>query len=229
MSVKKILLVSSILILGGAFTYIGIADAVKTKDSLDFQQVELKSRSTEIQELNIKYDKLNTDLDKASEQKQVDQKEVERLNKEKADLELQKQELERQLQAKLETKSKLAAASEKAINAATATSTASAMSGGGIQDVIRQASAKHGVNGDYMVKVAKCESTWNPNAVNTGYFAGGGHPTGLYQYLPETWNRISSRSPYGQQPWSEVTNGTTNAYVTAWAFANGYSGEWACA
>jgi outer membrane murein-binding lipoprotein Lpp len=188
MSVKKILLVGSILLFGGAFTYIGIADAVKTKDSLDFQQVELKSRSTEIQELNIKYDKLNTDLDKASEQKEVNQKEVERLNKEKQDLELQKQELERQLQAKLESKSKLAAASTKAINAATGTATASAMSGGSCTDYMLQA----GISNPIAIELVNRENRGcDPCVYNDGSPTGardcnysGGRAYGIPQSLP---------------------------------------------
>ncbi len=229
MSVKRITLVAIFMLIGGAFTYVGIADAVKTKDSLDFQQVELKSRSTEIQQLNVKYDKLNTDLDNASKEKEVNQQEVQRLEQEKQDLEKQKKDLEAQLQAKLEQKSQLAQASTRAINAATGTQTASASSGGSLESIIRRESASRGLSGDYMVRVAMCESTMNPTAQNKGYFAGGGHPTGLYQYLPETWNRISSRSPYGAQAWSSVMNGELNAKITIWAFANGYSGEWACA
>lgn len=228
MSVKRITLVAIFMLIGGAFTYVGIADAVKTKDSLDFQQVELKSRNTEINQLNVKYEKLNTDLDKASQEKEVNQQEVDRLNKEKQDLEQQKKDLEAQLQAKLQQKSQMTLASAKAINTATGTQTASAMSGGSLESIIRRESASRGLSGDYMVRVAMCESTMNPTAQNTGYTAGGGHPTGLYQYLPETWNRISSRSPYGTQPWGSVTNGELNAMITVWAFANGYSGEWAC-
>jgi hypothetical protein len=32
------------------------------------------------------------------------------------------------------------------------------------------------------------ESRWNPNAVNRGYTAGGGHPSGFLQMLPDTFN-----------------------------------------
>lgn len=94
-----------------------------------------------------------------------------------------------------------------------------------IEQIIRNAATKHGMNPDYMVAIAMCESTLNPEAVNYGYYAGGGHPTGLFQYLPETWNRIGSRSPYGVR---DVMNATHQAEVTAWAFANGYAGEWEC-
>lgn len=83
----------------------------------------------------------------------------------------------------------------------------------------------YGVSSDWLLRIANCESTMNPSAVNTGYYAGGGHPTGLFQYLPETWTRISGRAGLtGLDIW----NGHHQAQVTAWAFANGYDGEWEC-
>jgi len=66
-----------------------------------------------------------------------------------------------------------------------------------IVNIIRTSAIKHGIDPDYLVEVARCESTLKPNSINYNYYAGGGHPTGLFQYLPETWNRIGSRSPYG--------------------------------
>ena len=94
-----------------------------------------------------------------------------------------------------------------------------------VESIVRAAARAHGIDPDYFVRIARCESTLNPNAVNYGYYAGGGHPTGLFQYLPETWNRIGGRSPYGV---GNVYSAQDQANVTAWAFANGYSGEWEC-
>lgn len=228
MSAKQLTLafVGVFLILG--FGYVSAGDLVKRKDQVEFQKVQLKSDSTKIKELDAQYDLLNKDLEKANEQQTQSAEELEKIRLQKEELEKQKRDLEAQLQAKIEQKTKLAQASDRAINAATFTQTASAQ-GGSVESMVRAAASKHGVNPDYLVRVAMCESTMNPNAQNKNYFAGGSHPTGLFQYLMETWNRISSRSPYGQQPWSEVTNPWINAHVTAWAFANGYSGEWECA
>ena len=75
------------------------------------------------------------------------------------------------------------------------------------------------------MSVARCESNLNPLSVNTSYYAGGGNPSGLFQFLPETWARISSRAGIT----GDVFDAKTNAEVTGWAFANGYAGEWACA
>lgn len=96
---------------------------------------------------------------------------------------------------------------------------------GSIPNMITQASLKHGVDPARMLRVAQCESGLNPSIQNTGYYAGGGHPTGLFQYLPETWNRIAGRSPYGV---GNIYSAQDQANVTAWAWANGYSGEWEC-
>lgn len=204
-----------------AFGYIGYKSALSTWQHLQDQK-------NQIEQLNSKYHKLDKELDEAKKTKQQSQEEVQRLEEEKKRLEEEGQRLKSELQAKAEAKARLAAASRKVIDTATNTQTASA-SGGDIVSIITASSNRHGVDPSYMVKVANCESTLNPAAVNRGYYAGGGNPSGLYQYLPETWSRISSRSPYGAQPWSEVFNAHTNSNVTAWAFANGYSGEWACA
>ena len=83
----------------------------------------------------------------------------------------------------------------------------------------------HGISPSWLLRVAWCESRYNPRAVNYNYYAGGGHPSGLFQYLPETWRRIGSRSPYGI---GNIWNYEHQAKVTAWAFANGYAREWAC-
>ena len=218
MSTKRITIVLG-LILVATIAYIGFQDAVRTWQNLQNQK-------NSIEQLNTEYQSLDKELDHTKESKQKSQEEVQKLEEEKKKLEDERQRLEKELQAKAEAKAKLAASSSRVINTATGTQTASASS---VVGIITAASNKHGLSAGYMIKVATCESTLNPSAVNRGYYAGGGHPSGLYQYLPETWNRISSRSPYGQQPWSEVFNVTTNANVTAWAFANGYSGEWACA
>lgn len=229
MSVKRITIVLLTFAALVAFIGIGVVDAVKTKDLKEFQQVELKSKSSEIKELNVKYEQLNKDLDKASTEKDTSQSEVERLQKEKQDLEKQKEELKSQLQAKLDAKTKLAQASEKAVNAVTFTETASAQSGGSVTDIIRSASAKYGVSYQYMYDMALCESTLNPNARNpqpvivrgVNY----GHAQGLYQFIPSTWTRMSTQAGYSG---ASVTDAVANASTFAWAIKNGHAGEWEC-
>lgn len=90
--------------------------------------------------------------------------------------------------------------------------------------MVRAAARKYGISEDYFVGVALCESTMNPSAVNYNYYAGGGNPTGLFQYLPETFNRLSSRSGIT----GNILDPKVQSELTAWAFANGYANEWAC-
>lgn len=94
-----------------------------------------------------------------------------------------------------------------------------------VVSIITKAAVKHGIDPARALRIANCESTLNPRAQNTGYYAGGGHPTGLFQYLPETWNRIGSRSPYGV---GDIYSAQDQANVTMWAWANGYASEWEC-
>lgn len=143
MSVKRISIVLLALVIVSGFITLGVKDAVKTKDSLDFQKVELKSKQSDIQELNIQYDKLNTQLNKASQDTNTSKDQVKKLQDEKQQLEDQKKQLENQLQARIETKNKLALAAQSVVAKATATSVASAASvdGGGV-DCGNQSSAK---------------------------------------------------------------------------------------
>lgn len=96
---------------------------------------------------------------------------------------------------------------------------------GNIEQMVREQAIAHGLDPNYMVQVAMCESGLGRDLVNEGYYAGGGNPTGIFQFLPETWTRISGRSPYGI---GNILNHAQNIKVASWAFANGYAGEWEC-
>ena len=120
MSSKRITIVLGTLLIA-IFGYIVFTDAVRTWQNLQNQK-------TEIQNLNTKYEDLNLELDKTIETKQKSQEEVQKLEQEKQQLEQERQRLEKELQAKLETKARLARASSTVINVATGTQTASAQS-----------------------------------------------------------------------------------------------------
>jgi len=229
MSVKRITIVLLSLLIVGGFIFLGVKDAVKTKDNLEFQKVQLQSKQSDIEQLNIQYEKLNTQLDKASKDSSTSQDEIKKLQDEKQQLENKQKDLESQLQAKADAKSALALASEKTVNTATGTGTASAApapSSDSIEGIITAAANAYGLSPSYMIGVAKCESTLNPNSVNYSYYAGGGNPSGLYQFIPSTWQEYSSLAGYGGY---SVFNPTAAAYSAAYAFAHGHSGEWACA
>lgn len=84
-----------------------------------------------------------------------------------------------------------------------------------ILDIIRQAAADHGQNPEAMIRVAKCESGLNPNAV------GGGTYYGLFQFVPDTF----ARTPYGD---GDIFDPTANAQAAGWMWEQGRKGEWSC-
>ena len=225
MSVKRIIVVGISVIALAGFITLGISDAVKRNDQLKFQEVELKSKSIEIQQLNTKYDKLNDDLKKAQEDKNASQEEIDKLKKQEAEYEKEKQRLQAELQAKIENKNKLASASTQVVNAATNTQTASAASysGGSLESIVKNAAIKNGLDPNWFWNLAKCESTWNPNAVNTSYYENG-HPSGLFQHISGYWPERAAKHGYAG---ASVFNAEANANVTAAMWKSG-SHLWEC-
>jgi hypothetical protein len=67
--------------------------------------------------------------------------------------------------------------------------------------------------------VANCESGLRQSATNLGYTAGGGHPHGIFQFLPQTFygnGGVNYESPDDQ------------ARVAARMFSIGQSSQWQC-
>lgn len=94
-----------------------------------------------------------------------------------------------------------------------------------VAEIIRKWSTYYGLDYNYMMSVAGCESGLRSNAVNNGYTAGGGHPTGVYQFLPETFASYSARAGFS----GDIFNADDNVHAAAYAFSHGGSGNWACA
>ncbi len=94
---------------------------------------------------------------------------------------------------------------------------------GSIEDIVRQAARKYGINEDYFVRVARCESTLNPNAVNSSYYENG-NPSGLFQHLSGYYPARAAKYGYS----SDVFDAYSNANVTAAMFADGQSNLWEC-
>jgi len=184
MSVKRIIVVGVSVIALAGFITLGIADAVKRNDQLEFQKVELKSKSVEIQQLNNKYEKLDEDLQKAQEDKNTSQQEIDRLKQQEAEYQKEKERLEAQLQAKIETKNRLAVASTKVVNTAIRSQSASAYSGGGncVQWI-----AQAGITNPIASELITRESGCNPCIVNGGAIDcnySGNRAYGIPQALP---------------------------------------------
>lgn len=92
--------------------------------------------------------------------------------------------------------------------------------GGDIEAIIRAAAAQWGADPVQLLRVAYCESHYNPSAYNPSSGA-----SGLFQFLATTWAANSVRAGYaGASVFDPVANANTAAYM----FARGQAGQWAC-
>ena len=90
-------------------------------------------------------------------------------------------------------------------------------SGGSIQQIILDAFAPLGAGAQqWALRVAKCESGYNPNAVNRGSGA-----SGLFQFMPATWASM----PQGGQ---SVFNPVANAQAAAVLYQRSGPNQWSC-
>jgi uncharacterized protein YabE (DUF348 family) len=89
-----------------------------------------------------------------------------------------------------------------------------------IEQIIRDAAAKYGADATQLLRVAYCESRYDPNAYNSVLGA-----SGLFQIIPGTWAANSPRAGYGG---ASVFDPVANASTAAWMFAHGQAGQWAC-
>jgi hypothetical protein len=85
-----------------------------------------------------------------------------------------------------------------------------------IVGIIYEAADNYGQSREDMLRVARCESSLNPNAVG-----GGGAYHGLFQFVPSTF----AGTPYGEydiyDPWA-------NANAAAWMWSEGQKSSWVC-
>lgn len=174
MSSKRIIVVLGVLIVI-AFGYIGYSDAVRTWQNLQNQK-------NHIENLNKEYKDLDKELDKTKETKQKSQEEVQKLEQEKKKLEEERQKLQSQLQAKVEAKAKLAAASRAVIDRAMNTQTASAMSGN-CSTWMAQAGITNAIAIDLIGRESGCNPcSYNPGQSDCNYK--GNAACGIPQALP---------------------------------------------
>jgi hypothetical protein len=83
----------------------------------------------------------------------------------------------------------------------------------------------YGVSPSRLIRVADCESDFDPKIVNYDYTAGGGHPTGLFQFLPDTFREFTKLAG---NPGGSIVSASDSARAAAYAFSRGESGQWAC-
>ncbi len=85
-----------------------------------------------------------------------------------------------------------------------------------IIQIIYAAADAYGQPREDMLRVARCESVLDPNAINPTSQA-----SGLFQFLPSTWQR----TPFADQ---DVFDPVANANATAWMWQQGNRNEWVC-
>ena len=89
-----------------------------------------------------------------------------------------------------------------------------------IASIIRAAADRYGVSADTLLRVAYCESRYDPLAFNGILGA-----SGLFQIIPGTWRANSAAAGYGG---ASVWDPVANANVAAWMFSRGQARQWAC-
>jgi LysM repeat protein len=87
---------------------------------------------------------------------------------------------------------------------------------GNITAIITAAAQRYGQSPAAMIAVAQCESSLNPNAYNGEYGA-----SGLFQFLPSTWQT----TPYAS---SNIFDPYASANAAGWMWSVGRRGEWVC-
>lgn len=88
-----------------------------------------------------------------------------------------------------------------------------------IEAVIREAAARQGADAEQLLRVAWCESRFNPGAYNAS------GASGLFQFMPRTW--ASNSVPAGYEGASQF-DPVASANVAAWMFARGSANLWSC-
>lgn len=103
-------------------------------------------------------------------------------------------------------------AAASAASPSTAVPAAPAAPAGSIEGIIYAAAAEFGISGPYLLGIARCESTLNPNAVSST-----GKYHGLFQYDQATW------SAYG---YGSVYDPVAQSRTTAELLAAGHASRW---
>lgn len=196
-------------------------------------------KQNQVKEVN-----LNNEIQQLKEQSKA-RSEADKQKLQKRELELQQRELELQqqvrelnekLQSKAAEKARIAAETaqkaslaQKATSAIVPTANASQVpqnASGDVQSIIVKWANHYGVSAQHMLNIARCESTFDPNARNTSYSAGAaGNPVGLFQHVEGYWPARAAK--YGV-PGASIYDADAQARVTAAMFADGQAHLWEC-
>lgn len=230
MTKKQLLGLLAVILLVG-FTALGINNIRHKEHTIKLQDVQLQDRSAELKTLELEYKNLNSKLDVELKDKTTTKERVEQLEKEKADLEAERIRLEGELQAKLQRKEaeRIAQAQARLVDTVTNTKPAQAAQAPstapqtGIEGIIRAAAAKYGIDPEYALRIARCESGLNPNATNYTYYENG-NPAGLFQHITGYYPARAAKYGYS----TNVYDAYSNANTTMAMFADGLQHLWEC-
>ncbi len=128
----------------------------------------------------------------------------------------QQQKLEQERQAKVKQEA-LAQAAAKAAQAGASSQSAI--------EAISYWSPVYGVSTERMIGLAMCESSLRPEAINPSYYAGGGNPSGIFQFLPGTFYANAARAGVANP---DIWNVNQQAQVAAYMISIGQARQWAC-
>lgn len=196
---KRIITVVAALAFIG-YAALGIHQIVSRENRIQLNEVKLRSTTSELIDLQLKFDQLNSNLETELHKNTTDEQKVKSLESEKQDLQKQKEDLEKQLQGRLEQKAadkaRADALAAKAVNAVTGSATA------------------YAAGGDDKMFIYMHESGNNPGSINSGSGA-----CGLGQALPCS-KMPCSLSDYGCQD-AYFTQYMQNRYGT-WANARAF-------
>lgn len=126
-------------------------------------------------------------------------------------------------------KIKTASAKAETVSKESVTSSYDSRSVSSMKQLVRDTARRYGLDENHFVKIAKCESSFNPLSQNPNpvIYNGKnlGHAQGLFQFIPSTWAWMSAEAGYqGASVWDPVAN----ANVAAWAWKNGHGSHWEC-
>lgn len=187
------------------FSSIGTRSIVHTRQKIQIDRLELKSKSTELKTLQLKYDKLNTDLDSALKSDQNNATKIQEIEKEKDDLEKQKHQLEQEVSVKKQ---------QSEIDA-TQIAYAAALPTGSHTDWMAAAGIPASDYG-YVDFIVSHESGWGTTSMNSSSGA-----YGLCQSLPAS-KMASAGADYMSNPITQLR--WCNSYATKYG---GWAGSYA--
>lgn len=223
MKLRILMLIAIALILG--FGYYAVSQALKVKKEQKIESINIESKELNINKLELNLRELNAELKTQLKKKDLDKQKIKELYKKIDEAEQRERQLEADLQAKRqkqrEDKERASRIAQNALNTVTRTQTVQASSG--VEGIIRQAAVNHGLDPDWFVRLAQCESGLDPNIVNYNYYDNG-HPSGLFQHISGYWPARAAQYGYSG---ASVFDPVANANVTAQMWRGG-SHLWEC-